>query len=87
LLSYYLIYIIFILFPVTQKCFGSNIILPFLILAAICYYGLYKIIHKSSNDKKSNLKLTKTVDKMNRKADFGQAVFSYLSNIGKPSKV
>ena len=53
-LSYYLLYTILIIFPITHKSFGLNSIVPFLVGATICYIGIYKSTHII----KENIKLT-----------------------------
>lgn len=52
-LTYYLLYIILIIFPITHKTFGINIIIPFLIFGSICYY----FIHSFTHELKKNLSL------------------------------
>lgn len=87
-LTYYLLYVIFIIYPTTQKVFGSNVIVPFLIFACICYYFIYKVIHQvqtnlaemynNSTASGANLTPDQLVKVMNKNPNFGQAIFAYL---------
>ena len=87
-LTYYLLYVIFIIYPTTQKVFGSNVIVPFLIFACICYYFIYKVINKvqtnlaemynNSTASGANLTPDQLVKVMNKNPSFGQGIFAYL---------
>jgi len=82
-LWYYLLYVIFIVFPVTQKIFGVNVIVPFIIFTIIGYIIISRGLAKLQEQIMYN---NNTVHAQNAKGMFeknpsyAQAILSYFSS-------
>ena len=93
-LTYYLLYVVFTVFPTTLNIFGKNVIVPFLIFATIGYYFIFKSINKFKEgliDYSQTIprrgmvpggvaidENEKAVSEMNSNPNKGNAIFSYI---------
>jgi hypothetical protein len=82
-LWYYLLYVIFIVFPVTQKIFGVNVIVPFIIFTIIGYIIISKGLAKLQEQimyNNGSVHATNAKAMFEKNPSYAQAILSFFSS-------